>query len=253
MASPLKLWRSRKRRNGTTIYAKVIDHLDVAKVHNPRRGTWAYLGSTELASKARRMKSPRHQLLNDLVRSGEASPEEFNEWSALHHGFNEAATKRIKQLDAKRKRRNGSKRPAVKQLYESFSGKRAKRQNVVTAPTGTPGNVAQLGRLRLIQTTDGRRWKFSGNDAPFLAADHKQKLHVVGGRYRANPAGEECGEIERIEYETSKPHLGQKSPAIYFHELGEETGERPTLVIDGDGLIRIEGGEYWIEADGIHN
>lgn len=310
------------------------------KRRNPRRGTRAYLGSTELASKARRMKSARHQLLNDLVRSGEASPKEFNEWSALHHGFNEAATRRMQQLDAKRKRQNprdakeysgplfdfykiaiesspdpsvffrdwyklsemdrikrvvadmqskghlppgpqrfqiydfraGGVRPInkfvtirgltqnpskarrkTKQLYESFSGKRAKRQNVVTAPTGTPGNVAQLGRLRLIQTTDGRRWKFSGNDAPFLAADHKQKLHVVGGRYRANPAGEECGEIERIEYETSKPHLGQKAPAIYFHELGEETGERPTLVIDGDGLIRIEGGEYWIEADGIHN
>ena len=153
----------------------------------------------------------------------------------------------------RRAKRNGSKRPAVKTLYESFSGKRARRENVVTAPKGTPGNVAKLGRLRLIQTTDGRRWKFSGNDAPFLAADHKQKLHVVGGRYRANPAGEECGEIERIEYETSKPHLGQDKPAIYFHELGEETGERPSLIIDGDGLIRIKGGEYWIEADGIHN
>ena len=221
---------------------------------NPRRGTSAYLGSTELAGKARRMRGARHQLLNDLVRSGEASATEFNEWSALHHGFNEAASKRIQQLDVKRKRqRNGSKRPAVKHLYESFSGKPARRENVVTAPTGTPGNVAKLGRLRLIQTTDGRRWKFSGNDAPFLAADHKQKLHVVGGRYRANPAGEECGEIERIEYETSKPHLGQDKPAIYFHELGEETGGRPSLVIDGDGLIRIEGGEYWIESDGIHN
>lgn len=141
----------------------------------------------------------------------------------------------------------------TKQLYESFSGKRAKRQNSVSAPAGTPANVAKLGALRLIETADGRKWKFNGAAAPILAADHKQRLHVVGGRYRANPAGEECGEIVRVEYETDKPHLGQPTPAIYFHDLGEETGERPTLRIDDEGLLHIDGGAYHIEADGIHN
>lgn len=227
---------------------------EAAKRQNPRRGTWAYLGSTELASKARRMKGARHQLLNDLVRSGEATAEEFNEWSSLHHGFSDAANRRMAELRTKRARRNpGKATRKTAALYERFSGKPARRQNSVSAPSNTPAQVAKLGILRLIETSDGRRWKFSGNDAPFLAADHKQKLHVVGGRYRANPGGQDCGEIVRIEYETDKPHLGQKAPAIYFHELGEETGDRPTLVIDGDGLIRIEGGEYWIEADGIHN
>ena len=113
--------------------------------------------------------------------------------------------------------------------------------------------MAKLGALRLIETADGRKWKFNGAAAPILAADHKQRLHVVGGRYRANPAGEECGEIVRVEYETDKPHLGQPTPAIYFHELGEETGERPTLRIDEEGLLHIDGGAYHIEADGIHN
>lgn len=152
--------------------------------------------------------------------------------------------------DMRRTRRNPA---AERELYESFTGKRARKNSDVTAPTGTPSHVAKLGDLRLIQTTDGRKWKFSGPHAPVLAADRRQKLHVVGGRYRANPAGESCGEIDRIEYEASKPHLGHAKRSIYYHQLGEDTGERPTLRIDQDGLIRIEGGAYWIESDGIHN
>lgn len=145
-----------------------------------------------------------------------------------------------------------ARRKAVK-LYETFSGKKAKRQNTVSAPDGTPAHVAKLGTLRLIKTADGRTWKFNGPGAPILAADHRQKLHVVGGQYRANPPGCECGEIVRIEYETDKPHLDQPTTAIYYHELGEETGERPVLTIDDEGRMHIEGGAYSIEADGIHN
>jgi hypothetical protein len=76
---------------------------------------------------------------------------------------------------------------------------------------------------------------------------------VVGGQYRANPAGEECGEIEQIEYQTSKPHLGHDNETIYYHQLGEETGERPVLEITPEGELQIIGGNYRIEADGIHN
>lgn len=159
----------------------------------------------------------------------------------------------MRQAEQNPKRKRRTNPAAEKKLYESFTGKKARKNSDVTAPTGTPSHVAKLGDLRLIQTTDGRRWKFSGPNAPVLAADRRQKLHVVGGRYRAIPAGESCGEIERIEYEASKPHLGHAKRSIYYHELGEDTGERPTLRIDQDGLIRIEGGAYWIESDGIHN
>ena len=105
----------------------------------------------------------------------------------------------------------------------------------------------------MIKLKNGPRYEFKGNAAPFLAADHRGKLHVVGGRYRANPPGQTLGEIETIEYETTKPHLGQDDETIYFHHLGEETGERPVMRIDSDGLIKIVGGAYTIEADGIHN
>lgn len=141
----------------------------------------------------------------------------------------------------------------TRELYEKFNGRPARKTTTKSAPNGTPKNVAKLGGLRLIKTTDGRKWKFSGSGAPDLAADSRGRLHVVGGSYRANPAGEHVGEIEQIEYETRKPHLGQPQQTIYYHRLGEEGGKRPRLVIDREGLIKIHGGDYRIEADGIHD
>lgn len=143
--------------------------------------------------------------------------------------------------------------PPVRQIFETFNGRPATKTTSVQAPRRTPGRVAQLGRLRLIRTADGRTWRFPGERAPFLAADSRGKLHVVGGQYRANPAGEQCGEIEQIEYQTSKPHLGHDNETIYYHQLGEETGERPLLEITPEGELQIVGGDYRIEADGIHN
>lgn len=143
--------------------------------------------------------------------------------------------------------------PPVREIFETFNGRPATKTTSVEAPRRTPARVAQLGRLRLIRTADGRTWRFPGDRAPFLAADSRGKLHVVGGQYRANPAGEECGEIEQIEYQTSKPHLGHDHETIYYHQLGEETGERPVLEITPEGELQIIGGNYRIEADGIHN
>jgi hypothetical protein len=159
-----------------------------------------------------------------------------------------------KMINPKR-RANASQNPSRKtrELYEKFNGRPARKTTTKSAPNGTPKNVAKLGGLRLIKTTDGRKWKFSGSGAPDLAADSRGRLHVVGGHYRANPAGEHVGEIEQIEYETKKPHLGQPQQTIYYHRLGEEGGQRPRLVIDREGLIKIHGGDYRIEADGIHD
>lgn len=225
---------------------------EAEKRQNPRRGTRRYMGSTSLTASARSFASPRVLLLRDLIEAGEATPREISEYHRLIDKFNRRAFDVVETRHAKRGN-PGKGKQKTRRLYEKFSGKQARRENSVTAPTGTPAHVAKLGTLRLIETADGRKWKFRGAGAPILAADHRHKLHVVGGSYRMNPTGMECGEIVRVEYETDKPHLGQTTPAIYFHELGEETGERPTLRIDGDGLMHIDGGAYTIEADGIHN
>lgn len=152
-----------------------------------------------------------------------------------------------------RKQQHNPQSKTVRRLYEKFSGRKSRKQTELPAPDGTPAQVAKLGRLRLIRTTDGRQWAFRGKQAPYLAADARGKLHVVGGQYRANPVSTLAGEIDRIEYEASKPHLGQPQRSIYYHQLGEETGKRPMLHIDRDGLLKIRGGAYRIEADGIHN
>jgi len=143
--------------------------------------------------------------------------------------------------------------PSVKAIYEKFNGRPSRRSRNVAAPAGTPRDLAQLGRLRTLKTVDGRTWRFPGDRAPFLAADSRGKLHIVGGQYRANPAGEDCGEIDLIEYQTRKPHLGHHKETIYYHKLGEDTGERPTLKITPEGELVIHGGAYRIESDGIHN
>jgi len=163
-------------------------------------------------------------------------------------------TRGLDQATAAEKRLNpGKGSRKTREIYEKFNGRPARKTTTTTAPNGTPKNVAKLGALRLIKTTDGRKWAFSGSGAPDLAADSRGRLHVVGGSYRANPAGEHVGEIEQIEYETKKPHLGQPKKIIYYHRLGEEGGKRPRLVIDREGLIKIHGGDYRIEADGIHD
>lgn len=364
-----------RRRNRTYIHADNIDHLDVAKVHNPynERGEWvmdldhvpgedpeldALYADPELRALEYEMEhDARHQLLKDLVLSGEATPFEVSEYhnderprrliaraleiinarglrnpasasaeypvEVLHHyrggppgyvpAFEKALAKdganqrayasgikiatasqlpRLVEMGirlgkgiqsiksdltatgrftaagiasaidkakarAKNPKRAKAKNPKgaakTRELYEKFNGRPARKTTVKSAPNGTPKNVAKLGGLRLIKTTDGRKWKFSGSGAPDLAADSRGRLHVVGGSYRANPAGEHVGEIEQIEYETKKPHLGQPQQTIYYHRLGEEGGKRPRLVIDREGLIKIHGGDYRIEADGIHD
>jgi len=143
--------------------------------------------------------------------------------------------------------------PSVKAIYQKFNGRPSRRSRNVAAPAGTPRDLAQLGRLRTIKTVDGRTWRFPGDRAPFLAADSRGKLHIVGGQYRANPAGEDCGEIDLIEYQTRKPHLGHDNETIYYHHMGEETGERPTLEITPEGELVIHGGAYRIEPEGLIN
>jgi len=183
------------------------------------------------------------EIRSDLATTGRFTAEQ------IRRAIDQATTAERRSNPTKKGRRN----PPVREIFETFNGRPATRATSVEAPRRTPARVAQLGRLRLIRTADGRTWRFPGDRAPFLAADSRGKLHVVGGQYRANPAGEECGEIEQIEYQTSKPHLGHDNETIYYHQLGEETGERPILEITPEGELQIIGGDYRIEADGIHN
>lgn len=156
-----------------------------------------------------------------------------------------------RSVPLKRKRRNPN--DAAKASYESFQGKTSTKSTSLNFPNGTPANVYKLGSLHSITLADGRTIKPAGK-AVWLCADTKGKLHLgtTGERLTNAPKGS-LGKVKEVEYITSKPHLGDSKPARYFHQLGEETGEKPTLYSDGNGGLVFKGGAYSITSRGIVN
>jgi hypothetical protein len=61
------------------------------------------------------------------------------------------------------------------------------------------------------------------------------------------------GKVLRLEYESSKPHLGYGKPVVWFHRMGEEDGIRPTLHADSAGGLTFHGGAYRLTSRGIEN
>lgn len=121
-------------------------------------------------------------------------------------------------------------------------------------PKGTPaGQLAKLGRLVLIKTqratirpTRGTVW---------LCADTNGKLHLGSTTQAPMVAGpaRNFGKVLRLEYESSKPHLGYGKPVVWFHRMGEENGIRPTLHADSAGGLTFHGGAYRLTSRGIEN
>ena len=111
----------------------------------------------------------------------------------------------------------------------------------------------KLGTLHSIKLANGSVIKPSGKTV-WLCADTKGKLHLgtSGERLVNHPKGS-LGKVAEVEYITSKPHLGEPTVSRYFHKLGEETGEKPTLYSDGNGGLVFKGGAYSITSRGIVN
>lgn len=154
--------------------------------------------------------------------------------------------------------RNGKKRnavkasPKVRQLRETFTGTASRKTATMNASEGTPSSLAKLGKLILIKTEGGTIKPGSGTT--WLCADAKGKLHLTTTAERLidGPA-QNFGEVSQIEYEASKPHLGHNRPTIFFHKMGEDGGNRPVLIADGKGGLKLRGGSYRIEREGIVN
>lgn len=151
----------------------------------------------------------------------------------------------------KAKRRNPN--AAAKAGYESFQGKPSKRDTSLNFPNGTPANLYKLGTLHSIKLQNGSTIKPTDKTV-WLCADTKGKLHLgtTGERLVNAPKGS-LGKVAEVEYITSKPHLGEPGISRYFHKLGEETGEKPTLYSDGNGGLIFKGGAYSITSRGIVN
>lgn len=164
----------------------------------------------------------------------------------------------------KRPRRN----PPAGELYETFTGLPHTGHDIVTAPTGAPSNLDQCGQFVEFKwiDLDGKRHtvNLEQQGIPAILAAHRfanshDELFLVSapglplpnfGDYL--PKGDN-GYIYEVTYRAQKAHLGDTKPQLYYHTLGEETGQPPVLHINKDGELIFKGGEYWIEATGIHN
>jgi hypothetical protein len=179
-----------------------------------------------------------------------------------------------KALEAAQPHRANPKRNAggvsrlAKRRYKEFHGTPSKKAVRLYFPKGTrakSGQMNALGDLSKVYVKGRAPITFQRGGAVLVQDSKTDQMHIAtpeGRKYnlnhlkgkRRNPAEPfNLGEITRIDYITAKPHLGDAEESIYFHRMGEETGERPDAVLNEEGMILIDGGAYWIEPTGIHN
>lgn len=152
------------------------------------------------------------------------------------------------------RKRNAAKVPH-RRTFTMFNGRPAtKAKTVAISPLiGRNARVDQLGQLVEIHLEDGT--KIKTNPAKFSLVAKGGRLWIAGGKFhngtpptrKINP----WGKIKNIVYSTHKPHHGDRPGQHYIHEMGEWSGNRPTLAIDNQGFPVIQGGSYKIEARGI--
>lgn len=143
--------------------------------------------------------------------------------------------------------------PSASSIRKNFAG-RHDRDSKLRFPDGTPTGLAKLGRLVSISTESGRYAPVNG--VAWLCSDTRGKLHIgtpTKGHVIFGGPAHNYGHVKEIEYEESKPHLGYTKKTIFFHKLGEETGQKPRLVTDGKGGAKFVGGAYKIKREGIIN
>jgi len=160
-----------------------------------------------------------------------------------------------------RSRRNSVEGAA--ELSEVFHGRPAKQVTEYLEELSEHRNLADLGRLLTLHLKDRERTKISFEPGVRLACNESgTQLYAVGGDQSVDldqfPELDQSkesvflGPIHKIEYFTSKEHLGKadKTPGPYIHTFGEEGGTLPLLCYDTrNGLLSFVGGSYHIDPD----
>lgn len=148
------------------------------------------------------------------------------------------------------KKRNG--------LYETFHGRPSSEDIELVGPDGMPGRPDVLGELDMIRYrgVDGSvDLKF--DEGVYLVANKAGNRYWIAYDPRCIVKYKETNSIlgpaTRLEYTAWKDHIPDSQPGHFYHKLGEETGEQPTLCIDHDGLLVLEGGAYETRSEGIVN
>jgi len=164
-----------------------------------------------------------------------------------------ASRKTTKRKVARPRKAVAKRNPNATEIRKKFAGT-VNGSRELYFPKGTPaGQLAKLGKLVLIKTQHATIRPTRGT--VWLCADTSGKLHLGSTMQAPMVAGpaRNFGKVLRLEYESSKPHLGYGKPVVWFHRMGEEDGIRPTLHADSAGGLTFHGGAYRLTSRGIEN
>jgi len=201
--------------------------------------------------KAKKKRAGRHA--SRAIHSAKAPTKHRARASSIGHKVAKKISLRSVAKTRKASARRVTRNPSAESIRKKFAG-RVSGERDVFVPGGTPkGKLAKLGNLVLIQTEKGTIKPIHGSAV--LLADMRGKLHIgsLSSTPLFNGPRKSFGKVKRIEYEDSKPHLGFKSPIVWHHRMGEESGHRPTLHADGKGGLVFKGGRYRLTRRGIEN
>jgi hypothetical protein len=151
---------------------------------------------------------------------------------------------------ASAKKRPRRKNDGLADKLETFRGRPQEGILNATAPSDAPEDLYTLGILVALETED-ETFEFEEKENVILAADDNNNLYILNAP-RQNPGGDNLGDLVAVSYVVEKDHLGG-GVVEWTHEFGEEGGERPTLIVDHDGVFGIVGGDYTITSAGIEN
>lgn len=180
----------------------------------------------------------------------------------------QGATNDMRRLVGNPQRRNHGETAA--DVFEGFHGTPATRTEVVEEKLLIDDDLAQCGPLISIRckvvTGFTTTIKFHPDRMPDLTSSKdRNQLYATGGDQELDLDGLGFTEPEQrkalmvigiakqVTYFTQKG-FDNFEPTDYFHDLGEETGKRPTLIYDAlNKTILFAGGEYRVLNEGITN
>lgn len=180
----------------------------------------------------------------------------------------QGAANDVRRLVGNPRRRNHGETAA--DVFEGFHGTPATRTEVVEDKLLIDDDLAQCGPLISIRckvvTGFTTTIKFHPDRMPDLTSSKdRNQLYAVGGDQELDLDGLGFTEPEQrkalmvigiakqVTYFTQKG-FDNFEPTDYFHDLGEETGKRPTLIYDAlNKSISFAGGEYRVLDEGITN
>jgi hypothetical protein len=142
--------------------------------------------------------------------------------------------------------------PKAQANRKEFAGE-YRKDTPLYFPEGTPGGLSKIGKLLQIKT---KQVIVKPHTQTWLCRDTQGRLHLgtisKDGVIWNGPA-QDFGKVIQVDYEDVKKHLGYKKPQGFYHFMGEEDGNRPTLYADGKGGLKFKGGNYRFTSRGIEN